>query len=91
LTYSVEGSHVSRITDHQFAVLAAAGEFATARALTADVETALREFSRPVAGWSEFPSDGTDALTLFTAAGERMYARSVARGRPAVVTSLRAS
>jgi len=91
LTYSVEGSHVSRITDHQFAVLGIAAHLASARALTADVETALREFSRPVAGWSEFPSDGTDALTLFTAASERMYARAVARGQSAVVTSLRAS
>ena len=43
------------------AVLGTAGHFTSARALTADVETALREFSRPVAGWSEFPSDGTDA------------------------------
>jgi len=91
LTYSVGGSHVSRITDHQFAVLGTSGHFASARALTADVETALRDFSRPVAGWSEFPHDGTDALTLFTAASERMYARAVARGQSAVVTSLRAS
>ena len=84
LTYSVEGSHVSRITDHQFAVLGTVGDFASARALTADVETALREFSRPVAGWSGVPQRRHGCIDALHR-GQRANVR--ARCRPRAIRS----
>jgi predicted signal transduction protein with EAL and GGDEF domain len=91
LTFSVVGTDVFRLSDHQFAVLAAPDVQRTPRSLTNAIEATLAEFSHPVAGWAEYPQDGDDALELFTAATERMYARAVARGEAAVVVPLRAA
>jgi GGDEF domain-containing protein len=91
LTYCVPGGDVFRLSDHQFAVLAAGDERLEPRTLATRIEASLHQFSHPAAGWSQYPADGTDALALFTAAGERMYARAVARGERPFVTPLRAS
>ena len=90
LTYSVDGSHVSRITDHQFAVLGTGANVASARALTADVETALRSsLSRGgMVGVSQRRHGCIDALHRRQRANVRARSRS---GQSAVVTSLRAS
>ena len=81
---------VSRISDHQFAVLVALGDGQSAASMTVTVERALHEFSHPVAGWGAYPADDSDALGLFTAASERLYARSIARGEDPTERSLTA-
>lgn len=81
LTYAMDPeAEISRISDHQFAVLLGLAGGQTAASLTAAVEQAIRAFAKPVAGWATYPRDATDALGLLTAASERLYARSIARG-----------
>jgi GGDEF domain-containing protein len=81
LTYALPAeADVAQISDHQFAVLVTPEEGQSAASVTASVEAAIRSFARPVAGWACYPSDATDALGLFTAASERLYARSIAHG-----------
>jgi GGDEF domain-containing protein len=81
LTYALPAeADVAQISDHQFAVLVTPEEGQSAASVTASVEAAIRRFARPVAGWACYPSDASDALGLFTAASERLYARSIAHG-----------
>lgn len=73
-------AHVSRVSDHQFAVLTALSDGQSASSATLVVEQALSRFSHPLAGWATYPTDSYDALGLFTSASERLYARAIARG-----------
>jgi GGDEF domain-containing protein len=82
LTQSLEpDADVARVTNDQFAVLARVMPDRTAAQLTNRVEQVLESLGgRPVGGWGVFPQDGTDALGLYTAASERLYARRIAQG-----------
>jgi GGDEF domain-containing protein len=81
LTYALSAeADVSRISDHQVAVLAALSPDTTAASINSTVEQAILSFARPVGGWATYPKDAADALGLLTAASERLYARSIARG-----------
>jgi diguanylate cyclase (GGDEF)-like protein len=74
------GDDVARVGGDEFAVLAnLAG--ADARSLAIGTENALRLVGEAVTfGWATYPQDGTNALALYRAADERLYARKVARG-----------
>ena len=69
---------VARISDSEFAVLQ----------LTGDQREAAEYFERVLfgagvtatLGWASFPEDGDNALSLYRAADERLYARKVFRG-----------
>jgi GGDEF domain-containing protein len=82
LTRAVDAeADVARVGNEQFAVLAAFGEEQAAVTVTAGIERALAlDGRRATAGWATFPRDAHDALGLYTAASERLYARKIARG-----------
>jgi GGDEF domain-containing protein len=72
---------VARVTNDQFAVLAPVNGSREAAQLTGRVERELEALGqRPVGGWADFPRDAQDALGLYTAATERLYARRIAQG-----------
>jgi diguanylate cyclase (GGDEF)-like protein len=74
------GDDVARVGGDEFAVLADLGG-ADARALAITTEKQLRLSGEAVTfGWASYPQDGTNALALYRAADERLYARKVARG-----------
>jgi GGDEF domain-containing protein len=80
---SVEArADVSRIGEEQFGVLAPIADEHQAASLTGRIERTLcGEGGRgATAGWATFPRDGRDALGLYNAANERLYARKIARG-----------
>ena len=52
-----------------------------ARSLAVATESRLRLAGEQVTfGWATYPQDGENALALYRAADERLYARKVARG-----------
>ena len=72
---------VARIGESQFAVLAPLAPHRPTGQLAADFERDLEaEGSRMTFGWAAYPQDGKDALGLFRAADERLYARKIIRG-----------
>ena len=72
---------VARIGESQFAVLAPLAPHRPIGQLAADFERDLEaEGSRMTFGWAAYPRDGKDALALFRAADERLYARKIIRG-----------
>jgi diguanylate cyclase (GGDEF)-like protein len=75
-----EGDEVARVGGDEFAVLATLdGE--DGRSLAIRTENQLRVRGEAVTfGWATYPQDGTNALALYRAADERLYARKVARG-----------
>jgi GGDEF domain-containing protein len=81
---------VARIGHHEFAVLSPLNRPDGARRLAAHLQRALA--SSPVEvtfGWATFPQDGDNALSLYRAADERLYARRViTRNEDATVVSL---
>lgn len=69
---------VARIGHQEFAVLAPLPGAEDARRLAAHLERALVGSGVGVTfGWSTFPQDGDNALSLYRAADERLYARRV--------------
>jgi diguanylate cyclase (GGDEF)-like protein len=75
-----DGDEVARVGGDEFAVLAAP-DSNDARSLAIRTEKHLRLSGEEVTfGWATYPSDGTNALALYRAADERLYARKVARG-----------
>ena len=55
-----------------------------AAALAAKLEGAMaRQESRITFGWAVYPADGENALSLYRAADERLYARKLVRGQRA--------
>ncbi len=71
---------VARVGGDEFAVLAACRSVEEAGQLAARLERALAETGSFVTfGWSAFPREGENALTLYRAADERLYARRVLR------------
>jgi GGDEF domain-containing protein len=69
---------VARIGHQEFAVLAPLPRAEDARRLAAHLERALAGSGVGVTfGWATFPQDGDNALALYRAADERLYARRV--------------
>jgi GGDEF domain-containing protein len=69
---------LARIGHQEFAVLAPLPRAADARRLAAHLERALAGSGVGVTfGWATFPQDGDNALALYRAADERLYARRV--------------
>jgi len=71
---------VARVGADEFAVLAGL-DGADARAPALALENRLRLAGEQVTfGWATYPQDGENALALYRAADERLYARKMARG-----------
>ena len=69
---------LARIGHQEFAVVAPLPRAEDARRLAAHLERALAGSSVGVTfGWATFPQDGDNALALYRAADERLYARRV--------------
>jgi diguanylate cyclase (GGDEF)-like protein len=74
------GSDVARVGADEFAVLTPCDSVEQAGQLAAWLERSLCEGGSLVTfGWSAFPREGENALTLYRAADERLYARRVLR------------
>jgi diguanylate cyclase (GGDEF)-like protein len=73
-------SDVARVGAEEFAVLTPCESVEGAAQLAAWLERTLCEGSSLVTfGWSAFPREGENALTLYRAADERLYARRILR------------
>jgi diguanylate cyclase (GGDEF)-like protein len=84
------GDEVMRVGGDEFAVLASCSE-AEGRALALHLENALGQEGATITfGWAAFPREGANALALYRAADERLYARKLARGFRRETVSLRA-
>jgi diguanylate cyclase (GGDEF)-like protein len=71
---------VARVGGDEFAVLASCDSVEQAAQLAAGLERNLCETGSLVTfGWSAYPREGQNALTLYRAADERLYARRVLR------------
>jgi diguanylate cyclase (GGDEF)-like protein len=81
---------VARVGGDEFAVLAPCRTVEEAGQLAARLERILVETGSFVTfGWSVFPREGENALTLYRAADERLYARRLLRQpRPALPAGL---
>jgi diguanylate cyclase (GGDEF)-like protein len=74
---------VARVGGDEFAVISVAATVDEAAALAERLEAVLAaEGSRITFGWAASPRDGTNALSLYRAADERLYARKLLRGYP---------
>jgi diguanylate cyclase (GGDEF)-like protein len=79
---SVE-DEVARVGGDEFAVISVAPSLEEAAALAERLETVLAaEGCRITFGWAASPRDGNNALSLYRAADERLYARKLLRGYP---------
>jgi diguanylate cyclase (GGDEF)-like protein len=71
---------VARVGGDEFAVLSLCDSVEQAAQLAARLERALCESGSLVTfGWAAYPREGANALTLYRAADERLYARRVLR------------
>jgi diguanylate cyclase (GGDEF)-like protein len=71
---------VARVGADEFAVLMKLDRL-DARSLALGTENQLRLAGEKVTfGWATYPQDGDNALALYRAADERLYARKMARG-----------
>ncbi len=72
---------VARVGGDEFAILGGldGGEDARTLALTLEERITLAGDSVTF-GWAQYPADGENALALYRAADERLYARKVSRG-----------
>jgi diguanylate cyclase (GGDEF)-like protein len=74
---------VARVGGDEFAVISIAPTVEGAAALAERLEAVLAaEGCRITFGWAASPRDGTNALSLYRAADERLYARKLLRGYP---------
>jgi diguanylate cyclase (GGDEF)-like protein len=72
---------VARVGGDEFAVTTSLSGGEEAASLVARVETILAgQGSSITFGWALYPSDGQNALSLYRAADERLYARKLLRG-----------
>jgi len=72
------GDEIARIGDSEFAVLTYAASAREAGTIAARLQRLIAdEGSRITFGWAACPQDGTNALSLYRAADERLYARRV--------------
>src|SRR5579872_4820372 len=75
------GDEIARIGGDEFAILAAAATADEAAHLAQRLEALASTQTSVTFGWSSFPQDGVNALSLFRAADERLYARKFVHGR----------
>jgi diguanylate cyclase (GGDEF)-like protein len=80
------GDEVARIGDDSFAVLTYAGSAADAGKIAAHLQGLLAGDGFAITfGWAAYPQDGSNALSLYRAADERLYARRVIHRQTTVV------
>jgi diguanylate cyclase (GGDEF)-like protein len=80
------GDEVARIGDDEFAVLTDAAGTTDAGKIAAHLQRVLAEEGFAVTfGWAAFPQDGSNALSLYRAADERLYARRVIHRQAKVI------
>jgi GGDEF domain-containing protein len=80
------GDEVARIGDDSFAVLTYAGSAGDAGKIAAHLQGLLAADGFAVTfGWAAYPQDGSNALSLYRAADERLYARRVIHRQTTVV------
>ena len=89
LSRSLAGEdQIARVGSDEFAVLASTATLDEAAELSARLEWVLSsQGTKATFGWAVHPQEGENALALYRAASERLYARKVMRGylRPAPV------
>jgi GGDEF domain-containing protein len=74
-------AEITRTGNEQLGIVAPCADGREAGQLAAKLERALDEARcRATFGWATCPRDGDNALALFTAASERLYARKIVRG-----------
>ena len=87
LSRSLAGEdQIARVGSDEFAVLASTATLDEASELSARLEWVLSsQGTKATFGWAVHPQEGENALALYRAASERLYARKVMRGylRPA--------
>ena len=75
---------VARVGGDEFAILTTLARNEEAASLSAKLERALSQQGSPMTfGWAVYPGDGENALSLYRAADERLYARKLVRGERA--------
>src|SRR6185436_5746928 len=71
---------IARIGSNEFAILASVPNAEGSAQLAARLERMLAEDrTKATLGWTTFPHEGDNALALYRAASERLYARKVMR------------
>jgi diguanylate cyclase (GGDEF)-like protein len=84
------GDELARVGGREFAVLAQATSMAEASRLAGRLETVLGGQGIPIRfGWAVHPQEGLNALSLYRAADERLYARKLIGGDLGAAASLR--
>jgi diguanylate cyclase (GGDEF)-like protein len=82
---------IARVGSDEFAVLASTTTLDEAAELSARLEWALSsQGTKATFGWAVHPQEGENALALYRAANERLYARKVMRGylRPTATSQI---
>jgi diguanylate cyclase (GGDEF)-like protein len=80
------GDEVARVGDDEFAVLTFAASANDAGKVAAHLQRVLADDGFAVTfGWAAYPQDGSNALSLYRAADERLYARRVIHRQATVV------
>lgn len=80
---------VARVGGDEFAVITALAGGEEAAAMAARLESVLAgQGTRITFGWALYPADGENALSLYRAADERLYARKLVRGADRLGPSL---
>lgn len=72
---------IARVGGDEFALLTPLQTSEEAARLASRLEQAAGEQTPITFGWASFPQDGVNALSLYRAADERLYARKLVRGR----------
>ena len=79
------GDEVARVGDDAFAVLTYAASAGDAGKIAAHLQRLLAADGFAVTfGWAAYPQDGSNALSLYRAADERLYARRIIHRQPTV-------
>jgi diguanylate cyclase (GGDEF)-like protein len=80
------GDEVARVGDDEFAVLTYAASAGDAGKVAAQLQRVLADDGVAVTfGWAAYPQDGSNALSLYRAADERLYARRVIHRQATVI------
>jgi diguanylate cyclase (GGDEF)-like protein len=80
------GDEVARVGDDEFAVLTYAASSRDAGKVAAQLQRVLADDGFAVTfGWAAYPQDGSNALSLYRAADERLYARRVIHRQATVI------
>jgi GGDEF domain-containing protein len=78
------GEEIARLGAGEFAILASGSAVAGAAQKSAWLESMLASAGHPVTlGWARYPEEARNALALYAAATDRLYARKLLQTRPA--------